>query len=347
MSDAESYVVTGGAGFIGSNVAAAIAQRRPKAKVIVVDNFRSSHAGNLTAAWLRRGLGPCPCEIVRESTASLDWPALLRDARPRAVVHLAAITDTTHADDIEMMRENVGGFESLLAEVARCEADRATFRLVYASSAAVYGIAAREPRPLADADAGHPRNAYGASKWLLESLHRRQAAARPGLPVVGLRYFNVFGPGEGAKGTSASMVRQLAMRLIDGKPPRLFADGEQVRDHVPVDDVVDATLRAAGLGAADPPRPGVYNVGSGVPTTFNDIIATLREALGIPDGILPTEYFEMPAAFRAFYQPYTLADLTSTRNGLGWTPRCPPRDAIARYAISLREARSLEGGAAA
>jgi ADP-L-glycero-D-manno-heptose 6-epimerase len=234
-----------------------------------------------------------------------------------------------------MLRENVGGFRELLGACTRRRTP-----LVYASSAATYGTppqtGTREPFP--EGAAGRPSNIYGFSKWLMECEHRRfveRLARDRGAPahIVGLRYFNVFGPGESRKGPMASMVYQLAQQMLRSEPPRVFEDGSQARDQVYVDDVVDCTLAAAGLGAKKDVRPGVYNLGSGVATTFNEIIAAVRPAVGRTAGA--TEYFPMPAAVRAFYQDYTCADMTETERGLGWKPKWKPTEAIAEYGAHL------------
>jgi ADP-L-glycero-D-manno-heptose 6-epimerase len=103
-----------------------------------------------------------------------------------------------------------------------------------------------------------------------------------------------------------------------------------------VDDVVDATLAAGGVGAAGEmlnPRPGVYNVGSGVATSFNQILDALRKVEALAG--LEAEYFEMPPSIRAFYQDYTCADLTETRQGLNWAPKWKPAEAITQYGSML------------
>ncbi len=356
MANTPAFIVTGGAGFIGANIVGALLDRRPRPRVVVVDSFRTGTFANLVEACDRRGAGGFDGELISESAGEVDWDSLIERVRPAAVIHQAAITDTTLADEREMLRENAEGFRPLLHACVR-----AGVPLTYASSAATYGrgpqpqaTAVGDPTPPQAGDrvpfpleaAGRPSNVYGFSKWLMEVEHRRlgaeHAARGEAEPrVVGLRYFNVFGPGEGSKGKMASMVYQLARQMLAGNRPRVFADGSQARDQVYVDDVVECTLSAAGAStgsALRPPRPGVYNVGSGVATTFNDVIAALRSALSIPERERPTEYFEMPASIRAFYQDYTCADLSANESGLGWRPRWKPTDAIRDYAAWLRSA---------
>ncbi|MDE2485728.1 MAG: NAD-dependent epimerase/dehydratase family protein, partial [candidate division NC10 bacterium] len=163
-------------------------------------------------------------------------------------------------------------------------------------------------------------NVYGFSKALLENLARRFDDAPGGFRIVGLRYFNVYGPGEAHKGAAASMIYQLAQQIRAGKRPRIFKYGEQARDFVYVKDVVEATLLAAEAG-----RSGVYNVGSGRSTSFNEVIALLNNALGTDHD---PDYFDNPYPF---YQPHTEADVTLARADLGYAPRYPIDRGIAEY----------------
>jgi ADP-L-glycero-D-manno-heptose 6-epimerase len=337
MTDTPTYIVTGGAGFVGSNLVAALLARTPRPYVVVIDNFRSGSYANIVEACKRAGVGAFTGEVRAESIPDVAWGPLIGACRPAAVFHLAAITDTTVSDEALMIRENVHGFEDLLEA-----AHRRTTPVAYASSAATYGTPpqARERVPFPVPAAGRPNNVYGFSKWLMEERHRRFQSANPGARVVGLRYFNVFGPGESRKGTMASMVHQLAMQALAGKRPRIFEDGSQARDQVPVEDVVACTMAAAGLGERKDPAPGVYNLGSGQTTSYNQIVDAVREGLGLSARELPTDYFPMPEAIRAFYQDYTCADMTQTARGLGWSPRCDPHEAMVAYARLLKAQHS-------
>jgi ADP-L-glycero-D-manno-heptose 6-epimerase len=339
---AEAYIVTGGAGFVGANLVATLLGRTPRPHVVVIDSFRSGSFANLVEACQRRGT-VFDGDVIAAEASQVDLDALLEATGASAVFHLGAITDTTVMDQVEMLRCNLEGFAGMLAVCA----SRST-PLVYASSAATYGTppqaAGRVPFPVEAA--GRPSNIYGFSKWLMECEHRRfsRAAVDTGKPppwIVGLRYFNVFGPGEGFKGKMASMVHQLCTQMLAGKRPRIFADGSQARDQIFVEDVVECTMAAAGLALGGghtgaPPRPGVYNLGSGVATSFNDIITALRQGLGLSEDQLPTEHFEMPGSIRSFYQDYTCADMSETEQGLRWRPRWRVEDAIAETAAVLK-----------
>lgn len=330
-----TYIVTGGAGFVGSNLAATL-QSTFGGHVVVVDDCRSGSFANIVEACDRRGES-FRGEFVATGVEGLDWQAMLKATRAQAVFHLGAITDTTVMNEREMLRVNAESFPAIAESCAA-----ANTPLVYASSAATYGSPEEGRRrvPFPEASAGKPNNVYGFSKWLMECTHARISASTKRTPwIVGLRYFNVFGPGESRKGKMASMVYQIATQMLAGKHPRIFTDGEQARDQVSVEDVVACTLAGAGLSlnVKKKPTPGVYNLGSGVTTSFNQIIAAVREGLGISGSDRPTEYFPMPPEIRAFYQDYTCADMSLTAKGLGFTPQHPPQQAMVKYARWLAD----------
>jgi len=332
MSEPSTYIVTGGAGFVGSNCCAALSKARREAQVICIDDFRVGSFRNLIEAYERHELGPVSCEVIAQ-----DWTylhAIIGD-RPIGLVHMAAITDTTVDDQARMLEDNAGpAWDGLLEAVSA-----SGHRLVYASSAATYGT----PRQAADRTAfpleaaGKPDNIYGFSKWVMENAHRRVQRDDEDAWIVGLRFFNVFGPGESSKGAMASMAYKLAQQMIAGRPPRLFAPGDQARDQVHVDDVVECVLSGLGLVSRKRPTPGVYNLGSGRATTFNQVADAVREGLGVPPEAMPTEYFEMPEDIRRFYQDFTLADMSATEAGLGFSPGRDPVEAIRSYASYLRQ----------
>ncbi len=333
-----TILVTGGAGFIGSNLAAELAHRQPDAFVIIVDNFRTGSFANIVQSHARKGDAPFTGKVISSSVAEIAWDRLIDRTAPTAVFHLGACTDTTVHNERDMLRENVGGFRRML-EACRAGPNRPPVPVVYASSAATYGNPphASQRKPFPESAAGRPMNVYGFSKWMMEQVHARVTHEnRAGLPtIVGLRYFNVFGPAESHKGHMASMIYQLAQQMLAGKRPRLFTDGSQTRDHVYVDDVVDCTIAAAGLNGRNI-TPGVFNMGSGVPTTFNQIVDALHEGLAIPPAKLPIDYFHMPESIRPNYQDFTLADMTAAQSGLAWKPNHPPRAAMVSYARWLK-----------
>ena len=331
-------IVTGGAGFIGANLVRQLERDEPDVRIVVIDDLRTGVVSNLTDD-LGAGLGPFRGTFIARPLHQVDLRELAADFEPDVIFHEASITDTTVTDQAAMMRDNVEPFETLI-DVARDTGAR----LVWASSAATYGTEANGAtaarRPFVLADAGRPANVYGFSKWVMENLHRQARADHPQLHIVGLRYFNVYGPGEAHKKHMASMIYQLARQMLAGKRPRIFYDGTQARDDVHVGDVVAATLAAAGDNAVS----GIYNVGYGIPTSFNDIVGALNRAFGTD---FEPDYCENPYAF---YQNYTCADLTETTANLHWTPRTDPETGIEAYARSLQlhhaGKRQLEGAIA-
>ncbi len=316
-------IITGGAGFVGSHLVQRIQTENPNAHIVVIDDFRTGTFANL--AHDRDGDFRFGGELIARSLNDLALDELIEHYEPDVVFHEASITDTTVTDQAKMMIDNVEPFEALLEAVVQSDT-----KLVWASSAATYGIhangATAARRPFVLGDAGCPANVYGFSKWVMENAHRRMLAKHPDAHIVGLRYFNVFGPGEQNKDHMASMVFRLAQQMLNGQRPRVFVDGEQARDQVYVLDVVDATLAAASNDA----KSGIYNVGSGSATTFNQIIGALNEALGTDH---KPDYFENPYKF---YQDYTCADLTQTRIGLRWQPSFDVQQAIIQYARWLQ-----------
>jgi ADP-L-glycero-D-manno-heptose 6-epimerase len=169
-------------------------------------------------------------------------------------------------------------------------------------------------------------NVYGFSKGVLDNL--AEGFSREGLPVTGLRYFNVYGPREAHKGKMASMIYQLYLQMKGGQAPRIFKHGEQRRDFVYVKDAVAGTLLA---GQCE--EHGVYNVGSGEALSFNEVIGALNDALGTA---FEPEYIENP--YEAFYQVHTEADLTRAREALGYKPEWPARKGIGDYVAWLESA---------
>jgi ADP-L-glycero-D-manno-heptose 6-epimerase len=334
MPDRGCYIVTGGAGFIGSNLAAALTKQDPSADVILVDDLRGGSYANIVGAFDRATLPPFTGRFIAAPLEQLDPAPLIATRGLRAVFHMAALEDPG-APEADLIRSNAATFEPLLVACVQ-----AGMPLVYASSAAVYGSPphAAQRRPFPFDAAGRPTTSYGASKWLMESIHARLGTRTAlGTPhVVGLRFFDTFGPGEGRKGPMASVVHHMAAAMLQGRSPSLPADPAAARDFVFVDDAVAATMAALGIGTNVRPRPGVYNVGSGVATSFSQVLAVLREELVIPESVLATE--KLPHDPRSCAPDFTQADLASTVIGLGWKPAWNPIDAIRVYARWLKAA---------
>jgi ADP-L-glycero-D-manno-heptose 6-epimerase len=276
------YLVSGGSGFIGSNLVLELQEQG--AEVVAVDSFKTGSRANL--AGFRGRL--IEADVTQTFEAQGPWDA---------VFHHGDITDPRYPSDAEVLEKNVSGFQRLL-DISL----KANCRFVYASTAGLYG---NGPTPMREDQPKQLLTAYGRSKLLMDEIATRYGREAG---IVGLRYFNVFGPREAAKGRAASMVYHLYHQVKAGRAPRIFEWGEQKRDFIYVKDVVRANL--AALAAPS----GVYNVGSGVASTFNELVQALGEAMNLP---LKPEYFPMPYE-SATYQGNTHADTTLAKSRLGF-----------------------------
>lgn len=309
-------LVTGGAGFIGSNVALELERRG--VEVVVLDDFAKGNFENLK--------GFKGDFVAGDVALASEWVG--RVGSVDAIFHQAAITDTTVTDQRRMMAVNVEGFRNLL-DYAVASGIR---RVVYASSAGVYGAA---PCPMRETDPMEPMNIYGFSKKVMESVARSYIIAEPQLRLVGLRYFNVFGPGESFKGSASSMILQLYRQMKAGRRPRVFKYGEQFRDHIYVKDVVDANLKAA-VGS----KSGVCNVCTGKGVTFNRVIEVLNGVMGTS---YEPDYFDNPYSF---YQNETQGDPSAAHELIGFKARYSIEDGIRDYLEGLPELAAAGAGTA-
>jgi ADP-L-glycero-D-manno-heptose 6-epimerase len=288
------FIVTGGAGFIGANLVKAL-NDRGEADILVVDDLTDGRKfGNLV---------DCAFADYLDREDFRDRIREGEDFGPvEAVFHQGACTDTVEQDGRYMLDAN---YETSKEILAWCQARNVP--LVYASSGAVYGAA----HDFREGGAGErPLNVYGWSKLLFDQWLRRRWNGLTA-PVVGFRYFNVYGPREGHKGRMASVVHHFSRQIWEGGKVRLFAgshgygDGEHRRDFVFVDDVVKANLWAAN-GAA---KPGIYNIGTGASRSFNDVARAVIDWYG--RGAI--EYFPMPDDLGPAYQAFTEASLDQLR----------------------------------
>jgi len=302
-SSAKSILVTGGAGFIGSNLVLALQERMPDARLTVIDDFRSGDFKNLAGY---KG------DLVAADMSRLNWDEQFADERFDVIFHMASITDTTDHDQFRQTHDNVESFRRLL-NFARPNKTR----IVYASSASTYGSVTGASSETA---AAAPKNIYAFSKVIMDNIALRAAAEDAGWIIVGLRFFNVYVPREAHKGVPASMVYHLSQQMTAGQRPRIFKHGEQRRDFVYVKDIVQGSLLAAEAKGS-----GIYNLGSGVPRSFNDLVQILNQSLGKN---FEPEYIDNP---HPHYQNFTQADLTSARKSLGYEPQFTFETGVADY----------------
>jgi ADP-L-glycero-D-manno-heptose 6-epimerase len=311
-------LVTGGAGFIGSNLVAHL-NESGNTQIAVADSFGTSDKWRNIAKRRIADLVP-PDELMH-------W---LAARKLEAVVHLGAISDTTARDADLVLDVN---FRLSLQLLDWCTSTRTRF--IYASSAATYG-----DNDSFDDDGApealvrlKPLNLYGFSKHLFDlAVVDRFARTMPLPPQwVGLKFFNVFGPNEYHKGEMMSLVAKRFDDARASRPVRLFkshrsgiGDGEQKRDFIYVDDAVAVIawlLNAESIS-------GIFNVGSGMARSFRDLVSAIFAALGKPAQI---EYFDMPAAIRDQYQYFTQARIERLR-GAGYNASFTPLEqAVSHY----------------
>lgn len=312
-------LVTGGAGFIGSNVVAAL-NDAGRADVAVCDVL--GHDGkwrNLAKRQLADFVPPADLA---------DW---LRGRRLDAVIHLGAISETTATDGDLVIETN---FRLSMRLLDWCTANPTPF--IYASSAATYGDGAQgfaDDPSLPALRALRPMNLYGWSKHLFDMVVAERAANGERLPPqwAGLKFFNVFGPNEYHKGTMMSVLAGRFDDIKAGRAVQLFkshrdgiADGDQRRDFIYVDDVVRVMMWLM----ASPGVSGIFNVGTGTARSFRDLILSAYAALGTSANI---QYVDMPEQIRDSYQYFTQSEVDRLQragyNG-GFTPL---EDAVSAY----------------
>ncbi len=325
------YIVTGAAGFIGSNIVKAL-NDRGETDILCVDNLaKADKFKNLV-----------DCEIA-DYIDKEDFIDLLLDGAWEddiaAIFHQGACSDTMETDGRYMMDNN---YRYSVTLFDYCQAEDIPF--LYASSASVYGAGTtfKEERRFEA-----PLNVYGYSKFLFDQYVRRNLS-RLTAQVAGFRYFNVYGPREQHKGRMASVAFHLFNQYRETGKVRLFegyagyGDGEQRRDFISVEDVVRVNLYFLD----HPEQSGIFNVGTGRSQTFNDVaVATvnaLRAAAGQPpltlaglreQGIL--EYIEFPAALKGKYQCFTQADVSALRAAGYSAPFLSVEEGCARYVQQL------------
>jgi UDP-glucose 4-epimerase len=292
-------LVTGGAGFIGSNLVDALLDRGDE--VTVIDNLASGKRENLDGA-LARGAGFEEADI-RDAERML---AVLSSARPDIVFHLAAQIDvrTSIKDPAWDAGVNVVGTINLL-EAAR---QTGVKRVVNTSTGgAIYGDAEVMPTP--ETAPARPMAAYGQSKFCAEAYCGWYERLY-GLSSVILRYGNVYGPRQDPHG-EAGVVAIFCGKVLAGERPRIYGDGRQTRDYTYVGDIVAANLAAA----AHPEAHGAYNIGTGTESTVVDVLSALRQAAGLGEGELEPQF----APARTGELQRSSLDVTRARVELGFT----------------------------
>lgn len=311
----QNIIVTGGAGFIGSGVIRHL-NDKGHSNLIVVDELAK------TEKW-KNLVGKQFVDFIPKQQF-FDW-LKGREDEIRAFIHLGACSSTVETDASYLLENNYR-FTIRLAEYAFQHAKR----FIYASSAATYGDGNRGfSDDHAALEGYHPLNMYGYSKHLVDLRLKREGLLNH---AVGLKYFNVFGPNEYHKGRMASAITHIlptakrdgVIRLFKSSEPSQFGNGEQKRDFIYVKDV--ARMTCAFL---DNQATGIFNIGSGRASTWNELASAVFKALGQPARI---DYIDMPADLIGKYQNYTCADMRKTQEILGSETRCQPlEESVVEY----------------
>lgn len=318
----KTILITGGAGFIGSNLALYFQDNFPQTKVVVFDCFRNEETfshGQLKSLGHYKNLHGFKGDIIVGHINNKQDLALLADYKFDYIFHQAAISDTRVLDQEAVIKTNVNSFYELLNIAKKNNA-----KMIYASSAAVYGnlfipqIVGVE----------QPENPYGFSKYVMDQITQSHIQEVAEMPIVGLRFFNVYGQKEYHKGRTASMVLQLGQQILAGKKVKLFEKSEAIyRDFVYIDDVIQANICAT-----KPKKNGVYNVGTGQKYSFLELANILFEKLGVKES--KVQFIKNP--YSHGYQTHTQADITKTIAELDYHPKFSLEAGIAAYLPEIK-----------
>jgi ADP-L-glycero-D-manno-heptose 6-epimerase len=318
----KTILITGGAGFIGSNLAFYFQNNFPHSKIIVLDKFRSTKTlsnGNLESFGHFKNLLGFKGIVI---SGDINNVQTIKDIQENYsfdyIFHEAAISDTTVIEQDLMIETNVNAYEKLLQMAIKHNAN-----MIYASSAATYGDSQRF-----EVGYEQPNNVYGFSKLMMDNISNSYIKKGVDISIVGLRYFNVYGQKEFYKNKTASTVIQFAHQILAGNAPKLFKGSDKIlRDFIYIDDVIQANILAC-----EPKQSGIYNVGTGLARSFQDISDIVQDELGTN---YKTEY--IPNPYIGSYQFFTQANIETTKENLGYEPKFSLEDGIKAYLDEIKK----------
>jgi len=323
----KTILITGGAGFIGSNLAFYFQNNYPDATIVVFDMFRNADTfsnGNLKSfGHFKNLLGFNGIVISGDINDKDALKNLKQNYNFDFIFHQAAISDTTVQEQDLMMKTNVNAYEDLLKIAIKHNAN-----MIYASSAATYGDS-----DIFEVGNEKPNNAYGFSKVMMDNITTSYISKGLEISVVGLKYFNVYGPREFFKNKTSSMVVQFGHQILKGLTPKLFEGSDKIlRDFIYIEDIIQANIKAC-----NPSKSGIYNVGTGNARSFEDIVTILQKELEIDNG---KEY--IPNPFIGSYQFFTQANIDTTKENLNYEPQYSMEDGIKAYVSEIKRLYETE-----
>ena len=317
----KTILITGAAGFIGSSLSFYFQKNYPDATVVAFDMFRSGETfsnGNLKSfGHFKNLLGFNGVVISGDINDKVALKDLEESYKFDYIFHQAAISDTTVQEQDLMMKTNVNAYEDLLKIAIKHGAN-----MIYASSAATYGDSDRF-----EVGYEQPNNAYGFSKVMMDNISTKYIKQGVDISIVGLKYFNVYGPREFFKNSTSSMVVQFGHQILKGLTPKLFEGSDKIlRDFIYIDDIIQANIKACA-----PKKSGIYNVGTGKARSFEDIVNILQKELEIDNG---KNY--IPNPFVGSYQFFTQANIETTKENLGYEPSFSMEEGIKAYIPEIK-----------
>ncbi len=301
------YIITGGAGFIGSNLADTLAQHHD---VIIIDNLATGRQVNIGHL-----LGHPQVEFIEGSISDLDLLVEIFQGAD-GIFHQAAIPSVPRSvkDPLASNEANVTGTLNVLVAAKDCRVPA----VVAASSSSVYGDTPVLPKH--EGMAPNPLSPYAVTKFVGE-CYGKVFSDLYGIRTVFLRYFNVFGPRQDPNSEYAAVIPKFITRLLNGKPPIIYGDGEQTRDFTFVTDVVQANVKAMKSDAS-----GVFNIGGGRRVSLNQLASTLVKLIG-------TQCDPIYEAPRAGDIRDSLADITRAREAFGYDPQYPVEEGLRQTVV--------------
>jgi len=306
----KTILVTGGAGFIGSNLVFYFKNNHPMVNIVVLDNFEGF--GDL------KNLRGFSGKIINGDINDKELLNSLKiEYKFDYIFHQAAISDTTCLDEELVKRTNVDAYKDLLDIAVSHKA-----AMIYASSASTYGNLASPQKVGLEA----PQNIYGLSKLEMDKLSL-EYIKKDEISIIGLRCFNVYGGGESFKKTTASMILQFGHQLLADKNPCLFENSAEIyRDFIYIEDIIQANIKAMFAK-----KSGIYNVGTSISRSFLDVVDILQTQLGTK-----LSYEEIKNPYTKYYQFHTQADIIDTKKYLGFEPNYTLEDGIKAYLSEIK-----------